>query len=329
MVAEGRLVLSRPGCCPTVQPGALCDWGCGPSTSYSSGDSAFGSCSERAPKRQAAQHFTFSLLPESHSSALLTDSQVRPATYKSRPQQRRHVLSTLGSISISLADTLPTRNKRGRRKARQQGVSFEPSELRPSLSVNQYDTGLPSCSSAVTQRSCRSNFAESISLASFQLPGRGTMHRQQQSCASLSLAHGWPTQHRKHHSAASDAQASLASQAGSRHSPVMVLAQNPAGTLEAGTEDDTLPNDGGASITAAGDKLRASALKLPRQLRRLLAGALAGQSCMASADLPALLLNHAVNNLVTRSKPGSICIRCQACTSASLYFVGRLTYSLC
>lgn len=304
MVAEGRLVLSRPGCCPTVQPGALCDWGCGPSTSYSSGDSDFGNCSERAPKRQAAQHLTFSLVPESQSSALLTDSQVRPTTYKSRPQQqRRHVLSTIGSISISLADTLPTRNKRGRRKARQQGVSFEPSELRPSLSVNQYDAALPSCSSAVTQRSCRSNSAESISLASFQLPGRGTMHRQQQSFASLSLAHGWPTQHHKHHSAASDAQASLASQAGSRHSPVMVLAQNPAGTLEAGTEDDMLPNDGGASITAAGDKLRASALKLPRQLRRLLAGALAGQGCMASADLPALLLDRAVNNLAMDWSP--------------------------
>ena len=324
MVAEGRLVLSRPGCCPTVQLGALCDWGCGPSTSYSSGDSAFGSCSERAPKRQAAQHFTFSLLPESHPSALLTDSQVRPATYKSRPQQqRRHVLSTLGSISISLADTLP--NKRGRRKARQQGVSFEPSVLCPSLSVNQYDAAVPSCSSAVTQRSCQSNSAESISLASFQLPGRDTMHRQQQSFASLSLAHGRPMQHHKHHSAASDAPASVASQAGSRHSPVMVLAQNPAGTLEAGTADDILPNDGGASITAAGDKLRASALKLPRQLRRLLAGALAGQSCIASADLPVLLHNPAVNNLATKLKAGSVCIRgrCKLvlCGQIDLHFV--------
>ncbi len=188
-------------------------------------------------------------------------------------QQRHNAIPAMGSISLALTDMLPSNGLQGCSKARQQGVLFGASALRPVPHTEQEDAATASTS----LRTHHFRSAQSISLDSFQLPDRSTVHSQQLPFASLSSAHRTPKRKRKLASIASDNAAALAVHTRSKPGLVMVLAQNSARALESEADEQDLHGNARAKVAAAGQNLKQSALQLPRQLRRLLAGAFAGQ----------------------------------------------------
>jgi len=188
-------------------------------------------------------------------------------------QQRHNAMPAMGSSSLGLTDMLPSNGLQGCRKARQQGVLFGASAFQPLPDIKQADAAAAS-SSLLTHQS---RSAQSISLDSFQLPDRSTVHSQQLPFASLSSAHRPPKRKRKLTSIASDVAAAPAVHTRSKPGLVMLLAQNSARALESEADEQDLHDNARAKVAAAGQNLKQSALQLPRQLRRLLAGAFAGQ----------------------------------------------------
>lgn len=103
------------------------------------------------------------------------------------------------------------------------------------------------------------------------------MHSQQLPFASLSSVHCTPKRKCKLASIASDIAAAPAVHTRSKHGLVMLLAHNSARAWESEADEQGLHGNARAKVAAAGQTLKQSALHLPRQLRRLLAGAFAGQ----------------------------------------------------
>ncbi|KAL0033044.1 hypothetical protein WJX77_012276 [Trebouxia sp. C0004] len=166
---------------------------------------------------------------------------------------------------------LPSNGLQGCRKAREQGVLFGASALRPLPHIEQEYAATASTS----LRTHQFRSAQSISLDSFQLPDRSTVHSQQPPFASLSSARPQKRK-RKSASIASDVAATPTVHTRSKPDLVMLLAQNSAGPLESAADEQDLRENARAKVAAAGQNLKQSALQLPRQLRRLLAGAFAG-----------------------------------------------------
>lgn len=277
MGATGRLVLDRPSSRSSQLEPQLA-WGCEPSTSYSTRGIFFQRQSVRMPSRQAVHLLSFSMLPEEHNHKLLSSRHSAAPNHhvQQHHPQRQNAVTAMGSISLSLADMLQPKAS-SRRKARRQSVSLETSGLQPSASLGQHSIAQ---SSSDMLHSHQSYTSPSVSMVCFQLPDRGTAHSQQPLFASLSSTTGCRMRKRKSVSIASDTAASSAVRLSpmhttSRRGPIVELAQNSVQTL--GTQAHELVDDGADNIAAAGHRLRKSALNLPSQLRRLLAGAFAGQ----------------------------------------------------
>jgi len=200
-------------------------------------------------------------------------------------QQHHNAIPAMGSISLALTDMLPSNGLQGCSKARQKGVLFGASALRPLPHVEQEDAATASTS----LRTHHFRSAQSISLDSFQLPDRSTVHSQQLLFASLSSAQRPPKRKRKMASIASDIAAAPAVHTHSKPTLVMVLAHNSARALESEADEQDLRGNARAKFAAAGQNLKQSALQLPRQLRRLLAGAFAGQNAQQLQLLATLL----------------------------------------
>ena len=208
------------------------------------------------------------------TTRLVKPSAFQACWHEQQQQQRRHnAIPAMGSISLALTDVLPSNGLQGCSKARQQGVLFGASALRPLSHIEQEDAATAS----TTLRTHHFRSAQSISLDSFQLPDRSTVHSQQLPFASLSSAHHPPKQKRKLASIASDTAAASAVHTRSKPGLVMLLAHNSARALESEADEQDLHGKARAKVAAAGQNLKQSALQLPRQLRRLLAGAFAGQ----------------------------------------------------
>ena len=188
-------------------------------------------------------------------------------------QQPCYAIPAMGSISLALTDMVPSNGLQRCSKARQQGVLFGASALQPLPHIEQQHAATASTS----LRTHHFRSARSISLDSFQLPDRSTVHSQQLPFASLSSAQRPPKRKRKLASIASDIAAAPAVHTHSKPGLVMVLAQNSARALESEADEQDLHGFARAKVAAAGQNLKQSALHLPRQLRRLLAGAFAGQ----------------------------------------------------
>lgn len=193
-----------------------------------------------------------------------------------QPQQQQHCHNTvpaMGSISLRLTDMLPSTSLQGCRKVRQQGVLFGASALQALPRIEQEYAA--TASTSLHKHHLKS--AQSISLDSFELPDRSTVHSQQPPFASLSSTHRPPKRKRKLASIASDVAAAPAVHTRGKPGLVMLLARNSARALESEADEQDLYGNARAKVAAAGQNLRQSALHLPRQLRRLLAGAFAGQ----------------------------------------------------
>ncbi|DBA66960.1 TPA: hypothetical protein ACH3X2_002072 [Trebouxia sp. C0005] len=192
-----------------------------------------------------------------------------------QPQQQQHCHNTvpaMGSISLRLTDMLPSTSLQGCRKVRQQGVLFGASALQALPRIEQEYAA--TASTSLHKHHLKS--AQSISLDSFELPDRSTVHSQQPPFASLSSTHRPPKRKRKLASIASDVAAAPAVHTRGKPGLVMLLARNSARALESEADEQDLYGNARAKVAAAGQNLRQSALHLPRQLRRLLAGAFAG-----------------------------------------------------
>ncbi len=209
------------------------------------------------------------------TKGLIKSSAFQACWHEQQQQQQQchNTVPAMGSISLGLADMLPANGLQGCRKARQQGVLFGASAVRPLPHVDQASTS----TAPLSLRTHHSRFAQSVSLDSFQLPDRSTVHSQQLPFASLSSAHPPPKRKRKLASIASDIAAPPAVHTRSKPGLVMVLAHNSARALESEADEQDLRGNARAKVGAAGQHLKQSALHLPRQLRRLLAGAFAGQ----------------------------------------------------
>ena len=244
-------------------------WGCAPSTSYSTSNVGLPPSTAKMPRRSPVHSLTFSLQLDRQTTPS-APTLLQP-TWASQKHGKGPVPSLMGSISLSL----PAKPQK-RKQSVPQGICFEVSELRPSLSPSQKGT----TPSAVRRRSStvQGNSACSYSLDSFQLSDVSPSQTQQPLFASLSATPISQPRKRKAPSIASDRASTSAvcqthRQAGVQHVPLMTLAQNAAKAIsrEADEGQDERP-----SLASAGRKLRKSALVFPSNIRRLIAGAFAG-----------------------------------------------------
>ena len=242
-------------------------WGCAPSTSYSISNVDLQHTPFRMPQRTNIHNLSFSLL---------VDSQAAPSRWHPTASARKHkgphqhLTSALGSISLSLPLAQPQKQKR--RRAANRGIGFEVSNLRPNQSNCAALTG-PSSSNALSIAST------SLTSSSFELSHDSSIHTQLPLFASLTSACSSQMRKRKAPSIATDRPSdSITSGSGRsaavQHAPVMQLAQGTAKVISRAVENRE--GEQWPDLTAAGSKLRRSAMSLPRNIRRLLAGAFAG-----------------------------------------------------
>lgn len=242
-------------------------WGCVPSTSYSTSKSELQQSPSRLPQKTTVHNLSFSL--PSNSQPVPPRRQPTATVLKlNGPHQ--FLSSSLGSISLSLPRAKPHKHKR--KQAASEGISFEVSELRPTQSSSTAARE-PSSELAVTA-------STSSALSAYSLLDESTAHAQQPLFfASLSSTCPSQTRKRKAPSIATDTSGTSAVSRSDRraavpHASVLQLAQ---GTAKAYSRD---AEDGGhhsPDLSAAGSKLRKSAMTLPRNIRRLFAGAFAGR----------------------------------------------------
>ena len=242
-------------------------WGCAPSTSYSTSNVDLQHTPFRLPQRTNIHSLSFSLQIDSQSALSRRHPTASAGKHKC-PHQ--HLTSALGSISLSLPLAQPRKQKR--RQAALQGVGFEVSNLRPNQSNCVALTG-PSSSNALSIAS--TSFASS----SFEFSHNSSVHTQLPLFASVSSACSSQMRKRKAPSITTDRPSgSVASGSGRsaavRHAPVMQLAQGTAKAISRAMEEREEGHR--PDLAAAGSTLRKSAMTLPRNIRRLLAGAFAG-----------------------------------------------------
>ena len=270
MPGIGRPVSDRSSS-QSLTPEPRWPWGCAPSTSYSTSNVGLPPSTAKLPRRSPIHNLTFSLqLDRLNTSNVPTMLQ---PTRASKTHAKGPTLS-FGSISFSLPCTKPESQKH--KQTVPQGICFEVSELRPSLSQSQKGN----TPSAVRRRSSinHANAAPSYSLDTFQLSDISPTHTQQTLFASLSSVPSTQPRKRKAPSVASDRSSMSAAcqshrQAGVQHVPLMTLAQNAAKAISREADEG---QDEGPSLASAGRKLRKSALVFPSNIRRLVAGAFAG-----------------------------------------------------
>lgn len=242
-------------------------WGCAPSTSYSISNVELQHNAFRLPQRTNIHKLSFSLLVDSQSAPSRRHPTASACKHKG---PHRYLTSALGSISLSLP--LAQLQKQKRRQAAIQGIGFEVSDLHPDQSNCAAVTG-PSSSSALSTAST------SVTLSSFEFSHDSSSHKQLPLFASLSSACSSQMRKRKAPSIATDRPTILPvsevdRSAAVRHAPVTQLAQGPAQAISRAVEEREEGHR--PDLAAAGSKLRKSAMSLPRNIRRLLAGAFAG-----------------------------------------------------
>ena len=236
-------------------------WGCEPSTSYSTSNVGLQHIPTRLTQRSSQDTLSFSL--QSDKSPLTKRQPI--ATFQ-RQSPRENLSSLLGSISLSMLRVKPSRHKH--QQADAQGISFEVSELHAShRSTTRKAVRLPS-----------SNVSTTASM-SFEFSDDGTTVRQQPLFASVSSACASKIRKRKAPSIATDTLAASAAnltgrQAAPQRPPLMQLAQGAATAITAALQEGG--EDERPSLAAARRKLKKSAMSLPSQVRRLAAGAFAG-----------------------------------------------------
>ena len=261
MRGTGRAVLDSSSCqAHTIQVQRA--WGCASSTSYGTSNVELQQSPFRLPQRTTAHNLSFSLLSNSQPGP-----QRRQSTAAAQKQNGPHqyLSSSLGSISLSLPHAKPHKHKRKQGASR--GVGFEVSDLRPS-------------STAARQPSSETPSAASTScvFSAYSLPDDSTAHAQQPLLfASISCSN--QRRKRKAPSIATDTSGTDAAspsnrQAAVQHAPVMQLAQGTAKAFSRAAEEG---EDHRPDLASAGSKLKKSAMVLPRNIRRLLAGAFAGR----------------------------------------------------
>lgn len=266
MRGSERVILDSSSCqAHTVQ--VQRSWGCAPSTSYSNSNIELQQTPFRLPRRTTVHNVSFSLLSNSQPGP-----QRRHPTETALKHSGSHqyLSSSLGSIGLSLPCAKPHKHKC--KHAASQGISFEVSELRPTQSSSTAARE-PSSEVSVTASS-------SSALSAFSLLNESTAHAQPP-LFFASISSTCPNQRRKRKapSIATDTSGTSAvtqsdRRAAVQYAPVMQLAQGTAKAYSRAAEE---AQDHSPDLSAAGSKLRKSAMTLPRNIRRLLAGAFAGR----------------------------------------------------
>ena len=243
-------------------------WGCAPSTSYSTSNVGLQHTPSRLPQSTTVQSLSFSL--QSDRQSYLTAAARRlPSAATQRQSPHQNLSSLLGSISLSLPHAKLHKHKR--KQAASQGTSFKVSDLHPSR------TGSTALRGPSSNTSSTANI--SFTLDSFELSDDRPTHTQRPLFASMSSACAGQMRKRKAPSIATDTSCTSAvSQpdrpAAVQHVPLMQLAQGQVKAISRIAEEGESES---ANLAAAGSKLRHSAMVLPRNIRRLLAGAFAGK----------------------------------------------------
>ena len=260
MRGTGRAVLDS-STCPAHTIQVQRSWGCASSTSYGTSNVEVQQTPFRLPQRTTVHNLSFSLLTSSQPGP-----PRRHPTVAAQKQNGVHqyLPSALGSISLSLPHAKPHKHKR--KQPASQGVGFEVSDLRPT-------------STAAREPSSEVSVAASMSsvLSAYSQPNDSTSHAQRPLFfASMSSTCSSQRRKRKAPSIATDTSGTASqsdTQVAVQHSPVMQLAQ---GTAKAFSRVSEEGEDHRPDLAAAGSKLKKSAMILPRNIRRLLAGAFAG-----------------------------------------------------
>ena len=261
-----RAVLDSSSCqAHTVQVQRA--WGCAPSTSYSTSNVELQQIPFRLPHRTTSHSLSFSLLSDSQPGP---PRQHPTATAHKHHGSHQYKSPAFGSISLSLPHAKPHKHKR-KQAAASQGVGFEVSDLRPAQRSSEV---------LVTG-------STSLALSSYALPDDTTTLSQRPLLfASMSSTCSSQRRKRKAPSIATDTSGTASQsdrQAAAQHAPVMQLAQGTAKAFSRAAEEG---QDHSPDLAAAGSKLKKSAMVLPRNIRRLLAGALAGSFNFVKSPSP-------------------------------------------
>ena len=274
----GRSVFDRPSGRSSL-PEASHTPGHEPSTSYGTHETGLQGRTFRPDAHGRDHNMTFFMDRQTHSAAPNKAGALNK-------RQHPNAVCVMGSMTLSLSDKLQYKHTQRRKMARHQ-VSFEVSNLQLSAPINHHGILHSQASTAVTQQTCGSGSYQPVSLDSFRLPDR----HQQLLFASLSSVHGCKGPKQKPVCVQSDTAASpTLHQPNMRNTkqliPAMQLAQSSATALDAPAENHEVQDAGGLDLASAGHRLKRYAVRAPRQIRRLFAGAFAGQLTQSVAFMP-------------------------------------------